>query len=83
MLAEHQQQDDEDARSRHQFRRGVAPELDELRRSSMAMIASVMEVARHGTPEQARAVTALLDTMRREIYSILARDDAAEPPSGE
>jgi hypothetical protein len=34
-----------------------------------------MQVARHGTPEQIRAVAALLDTTRREIYAILAKGD--------
>jgi DNA-binding PadR family transcriptional regulator len=51
------------------------PELDTLRRSGMALSESLMQVARHGTPEQIRAATALLDTTRREIYAILAKGD--------
>jgi DNA-binding PadR family transcriptional regulator len=51
------------------------PELDTLRRSGMALSESTMQVARHGTPEQIRAVAALLDTTRREIYAILAKGD--------
>jgi hypothetical protein len=41
----------------------------------MALSESTMQVARHGTPEQIRAVAALLDTTRREIYAILAKGD--------
>jgi len=51
------------------------PELDALRRSGMALSESTMQVARHGTPEQIRAVAALLDTTRREVYAILAQGD--------
>jgi hypothetical protein len=51
------------------------PELDALRRSGMALSESTMQVARHGTPEQIRAVAALLDSTRREIYAILAQGD--------
>jgi DNA-binding PadR family transcriptional regulator len=49
------------------------PELDTLRRSGMALSESVMQVVRHGTPEQIRAVMALLDSTRREIYAILSK----------
>ena len=49
------------------------PELDSLRHSGVALSESAMQVVRHGTPEQIRAVTALLDTTRREIYAILSR----------
>jgi len=63
------------------FVRGSAgPELDALRRSGMALLDSAMQVARHGTPEQIRAATALLDTTRREIYGILAQS-GDEPPA--
>jgi DNA-binding PadR family transcriptional regulator len=55
------------------------PELDALRRSGMALSESAMQVARHGTPEQIRAVTALLDTTRREIYAILAKGGEDQP----
>jgi DNA-binding PadR family transcriptional regulator len=82
MLAEHQQRRAaEGAPSRrHAFRRGSAgPELDDLRRSVMALTAGVLQVARHGTPDQVHAAMTLLDTTRREIYTILARGDADEP----
>jgi len=55
------------------------PELDALRRSGMALSESAMQVARHGTPEQIRAVTTLLDTTRREIYAILAKGGEDQP----
>jgi DNA-binding PadR family transcriptional regulator len=58
---------------------GGGPELEPLRRSGMALIDSAMQVARHGTPEQIRAATALLDTARREIYAILAKGDDEQP----
>jgi hypothetical protein len=45
----------------------------------MALIDSAMQVARHGTPEQIRAATALLDAARREIYAILAKGDDEQP----
>lgn len=48
------------------------PELHQLREQAMSLMASVMAVGRHGTPEQLQAVLALLDTTRREIYRILA-----------
>ena len=86
LLTEHQQRraDEGDAGWRHGFRRGhVGPELDDLRRSSMALAASVMQVGIHGTPDQARAAVALLDGVRREIYAILAQDQAADAPEGE
>jgi DNA-binding PadR family transcriptional regulator len=51
------------------------PEIEPLRRSGMALSESVMQVARHGTAEQLRAATALLDATRREIYAILAKGD--------
>ena len=85
MLAEHQQhRAAEGAPSRrHAFRMGSAgPELDDLRRSVMALTAGVLQVARHGTPDQVHAAMTLLDTTRREIYSILARGDTDEPADG-
>jgi DNA-binding PadR family transcriptional regulator len=51
---------------------GTSGELDTLRRSTDALLASVTQVARHGTTEQVQAATALLDTARRDIYRILA-----------
>jgi DNA-binding PadR family transcriptional regulator len=55
------------------------PELDTLHRSGRALSESAMQVARHGTPEQIRAVAALLDNTRREIYAILAKGDDDQP----
>ena len=60
------------------FRRGqMSPELAKLRDSTMAIMSSVMQVARHGTPEQVRAAQSALDTARREVYSILAEAGAS------
>jgi len=79
LLAEREQHHADDARGmRPPFGRHGRPDLGELRRSGMGLIASVMEAARHGTPEQIQAVMALLDTTRREIYAILAQQDATE-----
>ncbi|MEI7769012.1 MAG: PadR family transcriptional regulator [Chloroflexales bacterium] len=56
----------------HGFRHSEGGEgLDALRRSSMGLVAVVMQAARHGTPDQVRAVTQLLDGARREVYRIL------------
>ncbi|HNP71131.1 MAG TPA: PadR family transcriptional regulator, partial [Kouleothrix sp.] len=57
--------------------RGPGLELNELRQTSMSLIASVMQVGKHGTPEQVQAVMKLLDSTRREIYAILSRDERA------
>jgi DNA-binding PadR family transcriptional regulator len=55
-------------------RHGPSPELHELRRNTMALADGVMQVARHGTPEQARAAAQLLERTRRELYGLLAQD---------
>ncbi len=55
-------------------RGGPSAELDPLRQSTTALLGSVMEVARHGTKEQQRAVLERLNGLRREIYGILAQD---------
>jgi hypothetical protein len=44
----------------------------------MALMAGVLQVARHGTPDQVHAAMTLLDATRREIYSILAREEGDE-----
>lgn len=78
VLAERQQQPgDQPGGWRHGGRRGPAPELEELRRSAMALMSSVMQGARHGTPDQQRAVQERLEATRREIYRILAGDQSA------
>jgi DNA-binding PadR family transcriptional regulator len=61
------------------FRPGrMSPELNNLRESAMALGASVMQAARHGSPEQVRAILELLDATRREVYGILAASDATK-----
>ena len=55
-------------------------DLSALRESGMALTTSVMQAARHGTPEQVQAVMKLLDSTRREIYAILSQ---AEPDRSE
>jgi DNA-binding PadR family transcriptional regulator len=77
LLKEHQQHAGErEGFGPRGFRGGHAdPELAKLREVSMALAASVMQVARHGTPEQRRKVLSLLDATRREIYGILAAGD--------
>lgn len=64
-------------RERHRgFRdRGLDPQLEALRESSMALFAGVMQVARHGSPAQVQAAIMLLDSTRREIYALLAREE--------
>jgi len=59
---------------------GPDPQLETLRESSMALFAGVTQVARHGSPTQVQAAIALLDATRREIYALLAREEA--PYSG-
>lgn len=48
-------------------------DLDGLRRSTGALLEGVMQVARYGSPEQARTVAELLDQTRRAIYTLLAQ----------
>ena len=78
LLIEHKQHEQE----QHHGRRGPMgaprPELDQLRNSSEALIAGIMQVARHGSPEQAKAVMEMLDATRRELYRILAGSDEAK-----
>lgn len=57
-------------------RPGPDRDLDALHRGAMALQASIMQVARHGTPEQRRAALERLDATRREIYRILAQDES-------
>lgn len=53
---------------------GGREELGELRRSAGALVDVVMQAARHGTPEQVKAVIQILERARREVYSALAAD---------
>ena len=73
LLSERQQSQPE--HGGHPGFRGPGPELEGLRQSGMGLVASVMQAARHGTPEQKQAVMKLLDSTRREIYAILSRDE--------
>lgn len=59
-----------------------SPELNALRERSMALMSSLMQVARHGTPEQVRAAQEQIDATTREIYSILA-SGSSEKSEGE
>jgi DNA-binding PadR family transcriptional regulator len=52
------------------------PELHALRGRALALMHSVMEVGRHGTPEQVRAALDVLDDTRRALYRILGGSDA-------
>jgi DNA-binding PadR family transcriptional regulator len=76
LLTEHQQHRAAEGAGprRHAFRGpGGGAELNDLRRSGTALVAGVMQVARHGTPDQVRTVMTLLDSTRRAIYAILAQ----------
>lgn len=73
LLAERQARPDGPGHGPHPGFRGPGPELEGLRQSGMSLVASVMQVARHGTPEQKQAVMQLLDSTRREVYAILSR----------
>ena len=76
LLAEHKQQEPQEPRHGRRGPMGaMRPELDELRNSSEALIAGIMQVARHGSPDQAKAVMEMLDATRREVYRILAGSD--------
>lgn len=76
---ERQRDDREDPRAQGFGGRHAVTGLHELRKSGMALVDSVMQAARHGTPEQIQAVLKLLETTRREIYAILAQDAAEQP----
>jgi DNA-binding PadR family transcriptional regulator len=64
------------------WRRGPTPggiaELKELRSQVGALLAAVQQVAQHGTPEQVQAAQARLEATRRELYRILAGDEAEQ-----
>jgi DNA-binding PadR family transcriptional regulator len=55
-----------------------SPELEQLREQAAALSMSVMQVARHGSPEQMRAVRTLLENATREIYGVLASPGASK-----
>lgn len=58
-------------------------ELHALRESSMSLMASVMTLGRHGTPEQVKEATTKLDALRRELYGMLATDAPDEETADE
>ena len=78
LLEQHQQQRHHGHAPDSEGRHGPDAELETLQRSVMALMSSVKEVARHGTPEQRRAALERLDATRRELYRILAQDDSSE-----
>lgn len=75
LLEEWQQQNNHPDPRRGGARPGPGPELEGLRQSMMALMTTVMQAARHGSPEQRRAVLERLDATRRDVYRILAQDD--------
>lgn len=54
------------------------PELAELRESAMGLFGSLMQLGRHGTAEQIRAAITRIDSLRREIYTIMAEGERAQ-----
>ncbi|MBK9943825.1 MAG: PadR family transcriptional regulator [Kouleothrix sp.] len=81
LLAERQRHAGPEGRGPHHgFRgRGEGQDLEALKQSGMALTASVMQAARHGTPKQVESVMRLLDSTRREIYAILSQADTEQP----
>jgi DNA-binding PadR family transcriptional regulator len=66
------------------FRPGrMSPELGKLRESSMGLMASLMQLALHGTPEQVRAAQEMIDATRREIYGLLAAGESESADKAE
>ena len=53
------------------------PQLQALRQSGMAMLESVMQTARHSSPEQIKALQSLLDRTTQEARAILANKEAS------
>lgn len=58
-------------------RGGPNPELRKLRESMGALNTSLMQVAKHGSPEQLKAAIEQVDSTRRAIYAILAQENEA------
>jgi DNA-binding PadR family transcriptional regulator len=50
------------------------PQLNDLRRMIAALLETVMQVARHGTPEQVKAVQALIESTNKQVHAILAQN---------
>ncbi len=71
-ILEQHQQETGDERS---FRRGVEPNWEtraDLRHSAMALLDSLMQAGRYGSPEQIKAVQELLKKTNQEVHQILA-----------
>lgn len=81
VLAEHEA-DSQERGSRGRGFRGQGPETPQLmalRKNAMALLDTVMQVARHGTPEQLQAVQTLLNKANQDIHAVMAnRDDGAK-----
>jgi DNA-binding PadR family transcriptional regulator len=55
---------------------GASDELGRLRDSSQALAAAAVQVARTGGPEQLRRARQVMDSARRDLYRILAGENA-------
>ena len=49
------------------------PQLHDLRRAIGALVETMMQAARYGTPEQVKAVQALIESTTKEVHAILAQ----------
>ncbi|MCC6617362.1 MAG: PadR family transcriptional regulator [Anaerolineae bacterium] len=54
------------------------PQLIDLRRTGMALLESVMQAARYGTPEQIKAVQKVVESANKDVHSILAQKDSSD-----
>lgn len=72
LLAE--RQSDADSRPRGP-RAAEREQLGSLRQSATALLDSVRQVARHGSPEQVTAVQQIIEQARREVYRTLAQEE--------
>ena len=58
---------------------GNEPQRDDLRRSVVALMESVVQAGRYGTPDQIKAVQELINKTNQEVHSILARKTGTPP----
>lgn len=54
------------------------PQLLDLRHSMMALFESVMQSTRYGSPEQVKAVQALIESTNKEVHAILAQKGSSD-----
>ena len=54
------------------------PQLVDLRRAGMALLESVMQAARYGTPEQIQAVKEAIESTNKQVHSILAQKNSSD-----